>query len=68
MSRNGRDPYAISRRRLLAGAGSSIGLAAFGGRAVAETSREIRVGNICAYSGPASMRCAANYQTPTSTW
>jgi branched-chain amino acid transport system substrate-binding protein len=55
MSRSARGPYSVSRRRLLAGTVSSVGLAALGGRAVAATSGEIRIGNICAYSGPAGI-------------
>jgi ABC-type branched-subunit amino acid transport system substrate-binding protein len=52
MSRN---VHSISRRDLLAGTASSVGLAALGGRAIAATSDEIKIGNICAYSGPAGI-------------
>jgi branched-chain amino acid transport system substrate-binding protein len=55
MSRNAPGPDSVSRRRLLVGTVSSVGLAALGKRAVAATSGEIRIGNICAYSGPAGI-------------
>jgi ABC-type branched-subunit amino acid transport system substrate-binding protein len=55
MSRNSHDSYSISRRGLIAGTISSVGLAALSGRAVGASSSEIKIGNLCAYSGPADI-------------